>query len=203
MNSPDALFVIYLLSIRLATIAAGVVAIRYGYNLFMSAVFKVDTNNKNTVITGRMGDYELKFSTASPGAILAFFGVIIISLSITAAPPELKRDQTIKHQNDSAKTSTTIQTIESMRGEDIASLQKHVEKANNYKEQQQVANSIREYQQAMRIISKPMGELAQLYWKTDKLESAKKLAEVTVLMNPSNHDYSNMLDKINAKLGED
>lgn len=203
MNSQDTLFVIYLLSIRLATIAAGVIAIRYGYKLFVSAVFKVDTSNKNTLIAGRIGDYELKFSTASPGAVLALFGAIIISLSIAAVPPELKRNQTIKHQNESGKTSTTIQTTESMRGEDISTLQKHLEKANNYKEKQQVANSIREYQQAMRIILKPMSELAELYWKTDKLENAKKLAEVIVLMNPSNHDYSNMLDKINAKLGED
>ena len=187
MNSQDALFVIYLLSIRLATIAAGVVAIRYGYKLFVSAVFKVDTSNNNTVITGRIGDYELKFSTASPGAILALFGAIIISLSIAAAPPELKREQTIKHQNESGKTSTTIQTTESMRGEDIPALQKHLEKANDYKEKQQAANSIREYQQAMRIISKPMSELSELYLKTDRLENAKKLAEVSVLMNPSNH----------------
>lgn len=105
MNSQDPLFVIYLLFIRLATIAAGVVAIRYGYNLFVSAVYKVDTSSKNTVIAGRIGDYELKFSIASPGAI-------IISLSIAAAPPEIKRNQAIKHQNESGPFNKHLEVTE-------------------------------------------------------------------------------------------
>jgi|GEM_PF-6803578 len=199
MISHDALFVIYLLSIRLATIAAGVIAIRYGYKLFISAVFKVDSDS-STQIIGRMGEYQLKFSTASPGAILGLFGVVIICFSIAAAPPELKREQTFQQQNENGKSSTTLQTTVSMRGEDITAFQKHLAKAYEYKEGQQVANSIREYQQAIRIISKPMNDLADLYLQTGKFENARKLAEVSVLMNPSNHDYANLLDEINTKL---
>lgn len=172
--------------------------IRYGYKLFAAGVFKADTSRANTEMSGRVGEYELKFKTAAPGAVLFLFGAIIIVLAIASAPPELTRQKKIMHERVGAGR-TTAETTERMRGEDIA-LGQLLEEAAKYKGKGQNAEAIRSYQQAIRSMARPMNELARLYKESNQFEHAKALAEVAVMLNPSDPDFTITLEEIRRSM---
>ena len=201
MADSEVLFVLYLIAVRLSTIAAGVMVIRYGYKLFAAGVFKTDTGGATTELAGRVGEYELKFKTATPGAVLGFFGAIIIVIAIAAAPPELTRQKKIKVEGKGQAKTTTIETTDRMRGEDIK-LNKLLKEATEYKEKRQTAKAINTYQQAIRFMARPMNELAHLYMGADRFVDAKALAEVAVMMNPSDPDFAITLEDIKDSMEE-
>ena len=201
MTDSEVLFVLYLIAVRLSTIAAGVMVIRYGYKLFAAGVFKADTGGATTELAGRVGEYELKFKRATPGAVLGLFGAIIIVIAIAAAPPELTRQKKIKVEGKGQTRTTTIETIDRMRGQDIE-LNKLLKEAAEYKEKQQTAKAINAYQQAIRLMARPMNELARLYMGADRFVDAKALAEVAVMMNPSDHDFDISLEDIKDSMEE-
>jgi tetratricopeptide (TPR) repeat protein len=195
MIDSEALFVIYLTVVRLGTIVAGVMAIRYGYKLFAAGVFKVDIGGATTEMAGRVGNYELKFKTAAPGAVLGLFGAMIIIITIAAAPPELTRKKKIKQEVSGQGLKTTVETTERMRGEDAA-LNRLLKGAAEYREKGQTAKAIGAYQQAIRLLAIPMNELARLYMESDRFEDARVLAEVAVMMNPSDPGFAITLEEI-------
>lgn len=201
MTDSEVLFVLYLIAVRLSTIAAGVIVIRYGYKLFAAGVFKADTGGSTTELVGRVGEYELKFKTAAPGAVLGLFGAIIIVIAIAAAPPELTRQKKIKVEGRGQARTTTIETTDKMRGEDIE-LNKLLKEAAEYKEKRQPAKAINAYQQAIRLMARPLNELARLYMGADRFVDAKALAEVAVMMNPSDPDFAITLEDIKDSMEE-
>jgi hypothetical protein len=195
------LFVVYLTLVRLALIAAGIGAIHYGYKLFGAGVFKMDRGGANTEMSGRIGDYEFKFKTAAPGTVLGLFGAVIIVVTMLAAPPELTRDKKTKEETSGITRTITVESTEKMRGE-AAALTQLLKEAAEYKKGGDDAKAISTYHQAIRLLTVPMNDLAQLYAKAHRLNEAKKLAEVAVMMDPSVPDFGITLESINRSLKE-
>lgn len=197
----NSLFLAYLILVRLAIITAGIVSIHYGYKLFAAGVFKIDMGRATTEMSGRIGDYEFKFNTAAPGAVLGLFGAIIIVFTMVVTPPELTRDMKTREETSGTTQVKTVETKETMRGEDAA-FKKLLNEADKYRMGGDGAKAISTYQQVIRQVTVPMNDLAQLYIKSDRLKEAKKLAEVAVMMDPSVPDFRITLESINNSLGE-
>jgi len=198
----NSLFIIYLTLVRLALIVSGIAVINYGYKLFAAGVFKMYMGGAATEMSGRIGNYEFKFKTAAPGAVLCLFGAIIIVVTMVATPPELTRGKKTKEETNGTMRTTTVEITEKMRGEAIA-FNLLLKEAAEYKKNGDEAKAISTYQQAIRQVTVPMNDLAQLYTKANRFKEARKLAEVAVMMEPSVPDFGITLESIIRSLGDD
>ena len=194
-------FVIYLTLVRLALIGAGIVAIHYGYKLFVAGVFGTNTSGATTEVGGGIGNYQFKFKAAAPGSVLGLFGAVIIVFTMVAAPPELTRDRKTTEETTGTTQTTTVENRETMRGEAMA-FQQLMEEADDYKKVGNDASAISAYHQVIRLVTVPMNELARLYTKADRYDEAKKLAEVAVMLDPSVPDFAITLESIDRFLQE-
>jgi len=201
MVDSDALYVLYLLVVRIGTIVAGIAAIRYGYKLFAAGVFKADPDAAKTELSGRVGDYEFKFATAAPGSVLALFGALIITMTMLAAPPERSRDAVETVQDQATGVTRTVESHERMRGEG-GEFEKLTQTAAELQQAGATVKALQAYEQALRLAAEPMHELAKIYLELERFEDAKTLAQVPVMLNPSQPNYRFTLDTIKGKLGE-
>jgi hypothetical protein len=184
----DTMYIAYLAVIRLATIAVGLAGIRYGYKLFAAGVFKADVDALSTEVTGRAGEYEFTFKTAAPGSVLALFGAAVIVATMAAAPPGRTREARTVDEDRLAGTTRTSETKEVLRGEG-ADFATRVEEARRFREAGQTASAIRAYERAVGLATEPIHELATLYLQVPRLKDARDLAEVALMMSPSNPDF--------------
>lgn len=199
MFDSESMFILYLMVVRIVTIFAGVSAIRYGYKLFSAGVFKTNPDTTETELSGRAGDYEFKFKTAAPGSVLALFGALIVIVTMTSSPPE-RTKKTHKVIEDLRQgTVATVQTSDQMRGE-VGEFEKLTKIAHGFIQNGETIRALEVYEQAIRMTTEPMHELAKIYIEIERLEEAKKIAQVPNLLNPSEPDYKITLDTINNKL---
>jgi hypothetical protein len=110
---------IYLLSYRLAIIAAGIISIVLGYLLFCRGVWPKE--GKGSDVDAKIGASRLTLKNAAPGTCFAFFGAILISIMVATGKPEAVKETLIEINGaDSlgAKNVTTVKMKDVLRAVD-------------------------------------------------------------------------------------
>lgn len=90
---------IYLLIIRLATLAIGAMTLYLGYRLLIQQN-SLRTNNSNTKESGSVsigtGDTKIEMKNVASGIFFAGFGAFLVSITIIANPPKIELKHTQK-----------------------------------------------------------------------------------------------------------
>ncbi len=82
-------FLIYLTLFRLAIIAAVVISIVLGYQLFCRGVWPRHGGQHGTDVTVEVAESRFTLKNAAPGTCFALFGVIIVSIMLAQGGPKL------------------------------------------------------------------------------------------------------------------
>ena len=198
LQSIEPFFIGYLALIRLAAIAAGVVIIRYGYKLFVMGVFQT-VDSGQTEISGRVGKYELSLKTASPGAILGFFGAVLLVSAIVFIPPELRHTSTrdiTKGEGEKESTTTTV-IMRTGRDREVSQV---FAQGDLFFAKDEYGEALKSYQEAMRLLSTSVHNLVMVYLEQARYEEAWPLAEMLVQYSPQVPAYKIVLEKIKREL---
>ena len=98
--------ILYLLSFRLAVVAAGVVSIVLGYRLFIHGSRVVSPGKSGEEIDVKVGGAQFTLKSVAPGTCFALFGAGLIVAMLLKAPPEVtKSDEGETYRGESVVTN--------------------------------------------------------------------------------------------------
>jgi hypothetical protein len=80
-------YFVYATLFKLAALAAGVMSIAFGYNLFIKGILASGT--KGTTLKADAGDYRITLRNAAPGTFFALFGAVILAITVFKGQPEI------------------------------------------------------------------------------------------------------------------
>jgi tetratricopeptide (TPR) repeat protein len=203
-------FIVYLITFRLAIIAAGVVSIILGYRLFTHGISAADQGSAMSTSVGTM---KLELKNAAPGTFFAVFGVVIISVMLVSSPPEFESQQSPSGNSQMSlmqpeKIENATRTLK-MRADDneVTAL---LDEGINYAKESNSYDAIKKYQQALDVaqekyrLSELFAELSFMFYVTDQQpEKALHLSQMAVLLNPTENNidtYVDILVKQNQKV---
>jgi len=194
-------FVVYLITFRLAIIAAGVVSIVLGYRLFTHGITAADQGSGMSTSVGTM---KLELKNAAPGTFFAIFGVVIISVMLVSSPPEFKSEQSSPGNSQMAMSNpekienvSHSLTLRAEKNEVVALLDEGLEFAQNRNSD----DAIFKYKQALSLaqeknrLDELFNELGFMYHITkQEPEKALHLSQMAVLLNPIKDNYDTYID---------
>lgn len=122
MTENELIYIIgYLFGYRLAVILLGGLSIYLGYRLFLRALIPAQAAGQGASgeFTGKLGSAELSLKTSAPGTFFAAFGAFIVTIVLSAGPPEFIRSASLTNSNSvSATTEGSPDPGTILRGED-------------------------------------------------------------------------------------
>ncbi len=202
--SIESTFVLYLILFRLAIITAGVISIVLGYRLFCRGVWPDAGPGKGTSVDAKIAGSRFTLKNAAPGTCFAMFGVLIISIMFASGGPELTLNmlkgiaQTGTSMEDSTRTEKFSLKLKSKEKDALHTL---TQKALHFEEQEDTANAIAAYEDAISIMAEPINNLAWLYQGQGNMKEALALSRMAVQLLPNNANYLDTLAEILFKTG--
>ena len=165
-------FFLYAIVFRLAVIAAGTVSIVLGYRLFTRGIQTGPANSADATFNAKVAGQEFALKNAAPGTFFALFGVIIISIMVIQGLPRL----TLKPLTDAQRAGNSAQpgelTLRSGAPPASNKFDNAVQKGLEYDRQNDTANAVTSYEEAMTEAAAPMNQLAWDYLQQGKVEDA-------------------------------
>lgn len=223
-------FIVYAMAFRLAVIAAGVVAIYLGYQLFLRGIFSgapkarageagtpADSSPGGTEITAEAGGNKLTVKNAAPGTCFAAFGAIIVAVMVVEGIPELSIDNAARLE---AGLESPVQISLNMKGSpkaatadggapDLTGFRDWLERGVERQNSGDRTGAIEAYGRALSDAAVPLGEaatalnqVAWLFQEDGRLEEALALARLAVQAKPGEASFLDTLAVVQLKRGE-
>jgi len=193
-------FLAYLATYRLSIIGVGALSILLGYRLFCKGLYP-QSEVESTEFQAKIGDSEFSLTSAGPGLFFGLFGVIVIFIMIAQGNPELtlKKNSNEKTEpqkifKDESSPQDLPQVELTMRGkqDNVDTIQDKINQGIQKEGEGHIDEAIALYKAALLLTTPAMNGLAWLYFEEkgeDKLIFAKKLSNLSVLLNPKDANY--------------
>ena len=192
MTDTNQFALLYLTTVRLGVIVAGVISIVCGYRLLLAGVFRIHPPDPPTQITARLTDMEFTLKSVAPGTCFALFGAALISVMIFTNSPNFERVQSVSVTSEG---SGTAEEALKMRGR-LIGIEQIIENAKSAERDGNREKAIAGYTRALRLIAEPLNNLAWLYHQVGREKDALPLAQLAVQFAPSDPVFEDTLRKV-------
>lgn len=201
-------FIIYLTLFRLAMIAAGVVSIVLGYQLFCRGIWPEGGGGSSVEASIAGNSFTLK--NAAPGTCFAMFGVFIIGLMMVQGGPEM----TLKTLGAEGAVGAQNQTEVSLRGGapqsrpaglsegQLNTVDVLTQEGVDFERQRDEDQAMVSYREAIGLAGDAMNYLAWLYQKNGQYDDALPLARSAVHVQPDKPAYLDTLAVVLCEKGD-
>ena len=191
-------FLVYVTAFRLALIAAGVVSMVLGYNLFIRGICTAGT--KESSIDFKAAGSTLSLKNAAPGTCFGVFGVVLISVMLVQGSPQLTYE--MMQKTSEADNPITSAKLELRGAETPDTFSALIERGTAYEKAGDQPHAAAVYQQALSGLALPMNQLAWIYCQQSKTDQALPLARMAAQIDPENPAVLDTLAEVLARHGE-
>ena len=200
-------FIVYVTIFRLAMIAAAIVSIVLGYQLFCKGVWPESGGGggQGSTVSATIAGHSFTLKNAAPGTCFALFGVMIITVMFATSPPELSRktvgtgspgiEETPGTPTEHPAAQPTTVTEFTLRGSSDELNKQLMEAAVAYQSgdftgADDLYDTIRtELKDAGDAVALLHNELASRYLEEERNDEAIKHSRTAIGLRPEDSDY--------------
>jgi hypothetical protein len=176
---------IYLALLRLAVLSVGALCIYLGFQLLIRGLADTGTAVVDATVGGQI---KIKVQNLAPGSLFALFGAGLVAAITVATPPSA-----------TMPTSHGLATLRSSGGNppvDSDTLTNWISRGKEAEKEGNTRQAMDNYSRALRELATPMNNLAWLYYETKDLNRGLPLAELAVVLAPTDKDFLDTYQKL-------